>query len=319
MQFSQSAQEWYETACSAQPEKIALGRGSILLMILRIIENAEPSPQRVNQTIRDAIYFKQFINPKQEIKAIDFGSLENFRIIWEVYIHNLYVMSVLEKTFAIFLKLLERHPMGTNMENLVADISFSKLEENFLSCINTLDLNRSEEILSKEFPEKTSLNSRINERIIFEKARSAPTIEAKLSNLLVLLCLLKYRKTSFSEPQLSMLQYKEEKTYDLSPNKLYSNTMQGDLRTTLFSLFKNLVNNHRTVIAERYGAGTKCWLLTEENNLLIPYGTQYEGVTFSETKWRNVLEFLYDMKLIEKTDLKFSISEVGGRWLKHQI
>jgi hypothetical protein len=318
LQFSQSPQEWYEIACSFQPEKIALGRGSILLMILRIVENAEPSPQVVNQTIRDAIYFKQFINPKQEIQAIDFGSLENFRTIWEVYVHNLYVMSVLEKTFAIFLKLLEKNPMGTNLEKLVSDISFSKLDENFRCSIDSLDLDRSEEILNAEFPGKTSLNTRINERIIFQKARSALTIEEKLSNFLVLLCLLKHRKMSFSEPQLSMLQYLERSAYNLSPNTLYTDILKKDLRATICALFKNLVNNHRTVIAERYSSGTKCWLLTEENDLLIPYGTQYEGVTYSETKWRNVLEFLYDLKLIEKKDQKFSISEAGSRWLKHQ-
>lgn len=318
LQFSQSPQEWFEIACSYHPEKVALGRGSILLMILRIVENAEPSPQTVNQTIRDAIYFKQFIDHKQEIQAIDFGSLENFRIIWEVYVHNLYVMSALEKTFAVFLKLLERNPMGTNLEKLVSDISFNKLEENFLSSIKSSDLSQSWEILSTEFPAKTSLKTRINERIIFQKARSAPTIEEKLSNLLVLVCLLKHRKMSFSEPQLSMLQYLERSAYNLSPNTLYTNILKGDLKATICALFKNLVNNHRTVIAERYSAGTKCWLLTEENDLLIPYGTPYEGVTYSETKWRNVLEFLYDLKLVEKTDQKFSISEAGSRWLKHQ-
>ena len=88
LQFSQSPQEWFEIACSYHPEKVALGRGSILLMILRIVENAEPSPQTVNQTIRDAIYFKQFIDHKQEIQAIDFGSLE-ISDIWEVYAQSI--------------------------------------------------------------------------------------------------------------------------------------------------------------------------------------------------------------------------------------
>ncbi|MCW4002764.1 MAG: hypothetical protein NWE95_02495 [Candidatus Bathyarchaeota archaeon] len=319
LQYYRSPQEWYEIACSNQPEKIALGRGSLLLMILRIIENAEPSSQSVNQTIRDAIYFKQFINSKQEVQVIDFGSLEAFRTIWEVYVHNLYIMSFLEKTFGIFLKLLEKKPMGTRLENLISDLSFNKLEENFLSSIGSVDLSRSEEILSKELPGKTTLKTRINERDIFRKAQSSSTIEEKLSNYLVLLCLLKHRKMSFSEPQLSMLQYLERSTYNLSPNTLYTNILQSDLRKTIGALFRNLINNHRTVIAERYGAGTKCWLLTEEKGLLIPYSTPYEGVTYSETKWRNVLEFLYDLKLVEKTDQKFSISEAGSRWLKHQV
>ena len=319
LQYSRSPEEWREIACSRQPEKTAWGRGSILLMILRIVENAEPSSQSVNQTIRDAIYFKQFVNPKQEIQTIDFGSLENFRIIWEVYVHNLYVMSVLEKTFAIFLKLLEKTPMGTYLENIVSEISISNLEENFRSSIDSLNLDRSEEILSAEFPGRTSLKTRINERVIFLRARSARTNEEKLANLLVLLCLLKHRKKSFSTSQLSMLQQNEEKARDLWPNKLYTEIMKGDVRITINALFKSLVNNHRAVIAERYNAGTKCWLLTEENGLLIPYGTQYEGVTYSETKWRNVLEFLYDLKLVEKTDQKFSISEDGSKWLKHQV
>ncbi len=213
---------------------------------------------------------------------------------------------------------IEKNPMGTFLENLISDLSFNKLEENFLSSIGSLDLSRSEEILSNEFPGKTTLKTRINERDVFQKARSSSTIEEKLSNYLVLLCLLKHRKMSFSEPQLSMLQYLERSTYNLSPNNLYNNILQSDLGKTIRALFRNLVNNHRTVMAERYSAGTKCWLLTEENGLLIPYGTQYEGVTYSETKWRNVLEFLYDLKLVEKTDQKFSISEAGSRWLEHQ-
>jgi len=115
--FFQRPEEWYRFGGNAlegiDPRAIfhlkAVGRRGTLLMIMKVIENVEPNASDLDQVVRDALYFKQFLDSNDAVKEISFGKLESLRTLWEVYVHNLYFISVLEKAFAILLEMLQKN------------------------------------------------------------------------------------------------------------------------------------------------------------------------------------------------------------------
>jgi len=172
------------------------------------------------------------------------------------------------------------------------------------------------EQLASRSPSKTNLRTRPNERECFMNGLQAETTEAEFANLLVLLCLLKYRYSHFTKAQLEVLRYSEEKMQSLTPTQFYKDVMRGDIDLFLRRLLELLVDRHKLIASIKYESGTRFWLFTEEDGVLFHYGKPYDFRAYRESKWRNVVELLCDMGLIQKVGKALKISKMGRSWLQ---
>jgi hypothetical protein len=229
-------------------------------------------------------------------------------------VHNLYLISVFEEIFAILLEILEKKPMGASLQDVMSTLELSSIENQIKRLgFNSLDLENVETQLEHELGEKTNLKAKLNERKLFFNALSSETHEEELANLISLLFLLKYRYSSFTESQREVLHYIERGLQSvaptqLCPTQLYKYVMRGPVESFIEKLLKLVVNRHRIVASIRYKSGTKCWLVTKEDELLFHYGKPYEWRAYRESKWRNVVELLCDMSMLQEKDRTFKIS-----------
>jgi len=113
-----------------------------------------------------------------------------------------------------------------------------------------------------------------------------------------------------------MLRLVEQDLLELSPSSFYQTSLRGVFPSFCKKILEILKNRHRLVSARKYINGTKSWLLTEEGNFLFHYGKRYYWAPYREAKWRNVLELLYDMGLIDKKRENLRTSRLGNSWLK---
>ena len=327
LRFFERPEEWHsfgETSLDAfslnlEQELRTIGRRGTLLIMMKIIETTQPEANELDQIVRDAIYFKQFVSETNdnEVKRISFGKLESLRVLWEVYVHNLYLISVLEEVFGILLEILEKKPMGASLRDVVSSLKFSSIANQIKRLgFNSLDLGNVETQLEQELKEKTSLKKKLNERKLFFNALSSETREEELANLISLLCLLKYRYLSFTESQREVLHYTERDLQSVTPTQIYKYVMRGPIKSFIEKLLKLVADRHRVVASIRYKSGTKCWLVTEEDGLLFHYGKPYEWRAYRESKWRNVVELLCDIGMVEERNRTFKISRIGRAWLK---
>lgn len=298
----------------------SLSRRYTLLLIMKIIDEANPDDSNLNQTIRDAIYFGQVYKRNKRVKEIKFGKLENFRGIWEVYVHNLYYISVLEGMFHIMLNILESKPHGASLEHILADVKTEKIL-NFLTNYGVkADEPKFEDLLlhiqRTLRKQRSNLREKLNERDIFLHSQVAKTTEERLADFWLLLALLKYRHDSFDEKQYELLKVTEEDLLTLSPRVFCNSFYRCNLSSFLKNTFKLLKDRHRLVSSRKYLSGTKSWLMTEENDVLFHYGKEYQWNPYREAKWMNVVELLYDMDLLEKDGEFWKTTELGKIWLR---
>lgn len=322
--FFRSPQEWYGFSdadldidnLQLETDSRAIGRRGTLMMIMKIVSATQPEFNEIDQIVRDTIYFRQFVSKSSRVKQISFGKLESLRVLWEVYVHNLYFISAFEEIFAILLKILESEPMGASLAYITSSLKLSSIEDEIKRFRFTLqDLENVGKQLKDSLGEKTNLKMTLNERKLFFNALSSETHEKKLANLIALLCLLRYRYSSFTRPQRNVLHDAEASLLSVTPSQFYKYVMKGAIESFVEKLFRLVSDRHRFVASIRYRSGTKCWLLTEEDGLLFHYGKPFKFRAYRESKWRNVAELLYDMGLLEKRNKAFKISRIGKIWL----
>ncbi len=294
-----------------------IGRRGTLFLIMKIVEATQPEANEIDQIARDTLYFRQFMSGSNKVKRIGFGKLESLRVLWEVYVHNLYLISVLEDVFTILLESLETKPMGASLHDIMSSLKLSLIENKIERLgFDSQDLGNVETRLERELQGKTSLKTRVNERKLFFDVFSSETHEERLANLVALLCLLKYRFLSFSEPQIEVLRCTEKDLQSVAPTYLYKYLVKGPMEPLIERLLRLVANRHRFIASIRYKAGTRCWLITEEDDVFFHYGKRYRWRAYRESKWRNVVELLCDLGLLEKKDTTFKISRTGRSWLR---
>ena len=321
----------YETLLSKDYQVMTernICRRYTLFLLMKIIAEAEPEIGMLNQTIRDAIYFKQVYTRNGNLVTIDFGKLEKIRRLWEVYIHNLYYISVFEFTFHILLEKIKERPLGITLKDIILSFNIRKIEKSLEKWGVALKERDPEiawvedEVKSLLDGKKTNLEKIINERKLFLNFFELTSFEEKIANLLLLLLLLKHRYESFCRDQLKILSYREEGLFSMKPSYIYDELLQGRISDFLTNIFSLVKNRHKYVASMKYYYfGTKSWLFTEENDHLYyyDYGRSYRPSKYREAKWRNVTELLLDMKLLRKSGKRLSLSKMGYEWLKKII
>jgi hypothetical protein len=306
--------------------KMSIARRYTLFLIMKIILEANPpiTPSwELDQIIRDGIYFKQIYDSNGTIKKIDFGNLEPTRKLWEVYVHNLYYISVFECIFNIILDFLKRKTMGASMEMLLSSINISQIVkilrryEPKISGANPT-LSQIEQIIKEVLRgKKTSLEHRLNERDVFFKLQDSTEVEEKLAYLILLFILLKYRFDTFSEEQRGIFSYKENKLLPIEPTERYKSLMTSTIDQFLAKIFNFIKNRHKYIATRKYHfQGTKAWLFTEEEGILYYYDVKrdYNRSFYREAKWRNVIEILHDLGLLS-INRNISLTNEGKKWL----
>lgn len=335
LMFFENPEEWHSFGYSPI-DKIdpqfdyklgTIGRRGTLLLIMKIIDETEPEIRELDQTVRDTIYFRQFWTRNNKVKRINFGRLESLRVLWEVYVHNLYTISAFEEIFSILLEELSTNPMGTTLDEILSSLDLSLMNKQIKKYgFKSLDLKEMLEYLNQNLDGRTSLRSRLNERKFFLNALSSETYEKKMANLIVLLCLLKLRYSSFSKAQMEALRYIEEQLYGrahlelAAPTQFYTYVMNGTTSSFLVRLLRLLIDRHCVIASIKYEARrTKSWLVTEEDGLLLHYGKPFWSSGYRESKWRNVVELLCDMGLSRRIGDTLKATQVGKKWLERII
>jgi len=325
--FSQLSIEISQEAPNVDLQKLAkrnLWRRYTLFLILKIVEEAKPNVNNLNQTIRDAIYYKQIYIDDNCVKNINFGKLEKIREYWEVYIHNLYYISAFELIFKIFLDIIKQKPLGTTLDEVISSFNIMEVRDSIIKYgiiveNQDFDINEVDENIRYLFRgKKTSLESYLNERNLILEYANLKSYNERIANLLMLLLLLRYRYKSFNNEQKDALSY-IEKMSDLSslrPSHVYSSILNGKISDFIRNIFSLVKNRHKYVASKKYYySNTRAWLFTEEDDVIYFYGRDYRVNIYREAKWRNVVELLIDMKLIKKKDSTFILSEVGKEWI----
>ncbi len=323
--FFQQPRDWYtvgkntldDIGSQAELQVKTVGRRGTLLMIMKVIENSEPVISELDQHIRDALYFRQFLDHNNKVNLIDFGKLESLRVLWEVYVHNLYFTSVLEATFSILLEILQKKPLGASLKDVLSALEMPLIHKEIAKA--GYKASTIEELLKQinnKFPVKTTLNDEPNERACFVNSIQAETWEETLANLLILLCFLRHRCSVFSKAQLEILNYSEVELQSFAPTQFYESVLKGDIEKFVGKLLELLASRHRFIASMKYRAGTRFWLFTEEDGILFHYGKEYYFSSYPESKWRNVAELLLDMGLIERIGTILKVTRTGKTWLQ---
>jgi len=299
-------------------------RTGSLLMILKIVKETMPTIERtfLLQMIRDCIYYSQF-QTSDSVKSVKYGKLEWYRKYWEVYVHNLYYINILESTLEIITDICQENPLGIDIDDLTYDIN----DDKYLKFIKKFGFSASKkdsidflftQVETILMGKKTSLSNPLNEHEILQLLIDSQSDSEIMAITLVLLLLCKYRFSFFNEKQLQILSYKQDKFASVFPENIYREMNSIKIIDFPNWIFKFIIKRHRHVSAKKLlNSGTKAWLFTEEGRELF-FNEQYSFTAYRDGKWINVLEILYDLGLVEKdTSKKFwTITNEGEHWLK---
>jgi len=306
-------------------ERRKLARRYTLLLVMKILGYATPNADpfwELNQTIRDAIYFSQILSERNVITRLNFGSLDSLRAIWEVYVHNLYFISVFEYIFNILLVGIQSRPFGLTLEDVLSKLEETPLIGYLSNWFQVSDLSttvhEAQSLSKHQLPSgRSDLSAKLNERNVFLAMQVANGPEEVLGCAVALLILLKNRFEAFSDDQLKVIASIEARTaFVVRPDALYPKIDGLSLRTLVSFLVRDVTNRHKFVASMKYGKfGTKSWLFTEEEGLLYHYGRDYRARAYREAKWWNVVELLYDMGLVSYDNGKVSLTAEGKDWV----
>lgn len=306
-------------------ESIEIMRTGTLFLILKIIKSSkiEINGELRKQAIRDAIYFSQEID-EEKIGTIDFGKLEPFRKFWEVYVHNLYYISIFDRILWIIIQITKRNPLGISVDGISKKIDL----ETVVKTISNLGINvqPSDSIieayskLSKKLNgKKTTLEFPINEKEIFKNLLRSKNTSESIAGILVLFLLCKYRYSSFDKKQLETLSYKQDPVVNIHPSKMYTDIEQNTISEFVEWIFSYVVRRHSYISIKKIQTGTNAWLFTKEANEIF-FNRDYDFTTYPEARWKQVIEIISDLGLISKmseNDNEFwKLTLEGEEWLK---
>ena len=310
-----------------EDESIEMMRTGTLFLILKIIKSSkiEIKGELGKQAIRDAIYYSQIIH-QEKVNKIDFEVLEPFRKFWEVYVHNLYYISIFDRILSIIIHITKRNPLGIDIDGISNKISL----EIVIKTINDLGINvhPSESILdvysklSKKLNRKnTTLESSINENRILKKLVRSKDISKSIAGILIIFLLCKYRYSSFDKKQLETLSYKQDPVVNIHPSKMYADIEQNTISEFIEWIFSYVIKRHSYISMKKMQAGTNAWLFTKEANEIFYYPRkEYKFTAYPEARWRNVIEIISDLGLISKISEKnnefWKLTVEGEEWLK---
>jgi len=298
-----------------EDESIEVMRTGTLFLILKIINSSrmEIKGELRKQTIRDAIYFSQVFF-QDKIHDIDFKKLEPYRKFWEVYVHNLYYISVFDKILSIIIHIAKRNSRGISIEGISKRIDLEKM----VKTINDLGLNvESTELVSELFSKlskklngrKTSLESSINENRILRDLVKSDDISEAIAGVLILFLLCKYRFSSFDKKQLEALSYKRVQVVNIHPSKMYADIEQNTISEFIKWVFSYVIKRHTYISIKKIQHGTNAWLFVKEGEEIF-FNKDHEFSPYPEARWGNAIDIISDLGLISK------ISENGNKFWK---
>ena len=298
-------------------------RQGTLFLLLEIINNSKPEKKSLSQTIRDCIYYSEF-QAKGKISTINFNKLEPYRKYWEVYVHNLYYVTIFEKTLSIILDISKQKATGIEIDELVSKIDTRKFLDSVRKFggfqISDSDNVQTvyEKLKSVIGGKKTTLSSPINEHDLLEKIRNTDDRTETLGLIFILFLLCKYRYSSFHKEELRILSYKEDRFHNIHPRTRYEKFSNIPVTEFPERLLKFVIKRHRRVSAKKLiNNNTKAWLFTIEDDFLY-FNEDYKFQQYRDAKWKYVLEIMNDLGLIQNNSDKeiWEITKEGEEWLK---
>ncbi|MEA2054143.1 MAG: hypothetical protein U9O96_03355 [Candidatus Thermoplasmatota archaeon] len=284
-----------------------------LFIIMKIINEAQPDRRELLQSIRDGFYFGE-VKRNKEIRKIDYSGVRRIKNQLEVYVHNLYFMDILEYIFAYILEVLQTKPQGATLDEVLDSLDFEEIEKNIDELFSDFKIEeiKPKKIMAKINNFNTSLEEPINERNIFYDFREANDKNRVFADIFILFLLLKRRYRDFNDEQKSLI---ENVNLEAGPKTLYKQTDGKSIKEILRMIFSTVINCHRYAAARKLlYDNTRAWLFTVEENKLFFYDRLYDFGSYAESKWTNVVDLLYDMRLIDY-DEKYTLSEDGKLWL----
>jgi len=298
-------------------------RRNTLFMYMQIINKVNPSRNKLEKSICDAIYFKQNPNTKQEI---DFGRLEEIRKYWNVHQYFIFYVYAMECVLDSIQYLLRENPIGIKKDELLSKFDRTKINENLSSMISKISLDSSlEQIITKisqiNHSQIPSLDDKINERILYDAIDKSQTTEEELVLSLILLFLLKTRFESL--PSNILEEYLRFKKNPLIPDDLNIFVFMESLDTQksqkisafLKELLEKITVRHLFEASDRYAQKTKNWIFSEDSGYLYPSGRPEVLIRDRNNRWNPVFTLLVDAKILEVTDV-VKLSSKGEKWLK---
>ncbi len=286
-----------------------------LFAIMKIIHEAEPNKSELLQAIRDGFYFRE-VKKDNDIRRIDYTGLNNIDKQLAVYVHNLYFMDILEYTLSYIVDILKTKPQGATIEDVLNSLDLNQIKKHMGDILSIFEPERvnTDIVLKKIESFSISLREPINERIIFYDFINSKDKNRVFADLLVLLFLIKRRFNMFDEKQKTII--RDFDNPDANPEKFYKKIDGKPLSEILEILFTSVINCHRYATARKLlYDNTKAWLFTVEENKLFFYDKSYEFEPYVESKWTNVIELLFDLKLVDYDNERYILSEDGKIWI----
>jgi len=285
-----------------------------LFAIMRIIDEAQPDKSELPQAIRDGFYFGE-VKKDNDIRSIDYTGLGNINKQLAVYVHNLYFMDILEYTLSYIIDVLKIKPQGATVKEILNSLDINQIKTHIGDIFS---ISKPEEVNTGSIMEKIesfgiSLKEPINERNIFYDFRKSHDKNRDFADLLILLLLIKRRFKMFDEEQKNIIRNFDNT--EANPEKFYKKIDGKTFDEILEILFTSVINCHRYAAARKLlYDNTRAWLFTVEENKLFFYDKIYEFESYVESKWTNVIELLFDLRLLDY-DEKYTLSEDGKLWI----
>jgi hypothetical protein len=307
-------------------EQRNLRRRNSLLLFLKIVNETNPFQKSMVRFIWDAIYFKQNRENRYEIS---YGTLEGTRAYWEIHQLNIYYVFLLEKFLEQLQDVVIRNA-GIKKSELIErrnyDYIYSYLEK--VLGINIDGETCLEDIISQIIKMngtsgKSSLDSKFNESISFDKISEPDHPVIFLSEFIIMVCLLYIRYYQISA---RLLPRSESNNNVLGTDQVdidllfsYIKSNRSNLKPILFlsDLSRVIVNRHLLASAQRFATNTKNWIFVEENGYIFSAREPIRRIRTRDTRWQSIRTLMKDLDFINLDEKsRLFVTEKGSNWLK---
>lgn len=303
----------------------SLKRRSTLFLFLKIINETIPLKREVWRTLWDAVYFSQNRETKDNIA---FGRLEEIRKVWEFFHLNVYYVHAIESILDVAQQIIRKNP-GIARNAIVESMNVDKINTTLQDALHLKKQITSIGMLLSEVSRKstrlTSLNSPINESIVFDGITNSQMVEAKLAYILLMLALLQGRLVQISDeikgksgsPSSRPLMIEDQLEIQGVLNALTAEKAQSSISEYVREMIDIVIDRHLLESATRLSGGTKNWIFTEEEGMLTPARRDPIRIEPRDNRWKSIYNLLTDTKFIEddsKTN-RVVLTEKGKQWL----
>jgi len=302
-------------------QEMSQRRRNTLFMFLKIIAETNPQRNEMRKAIWDAVYFKQ---NKYSKENIDFNGLNKVLKFWELLQLNIYYVYSLEKVFDVVQEIVFDEN-GISKEKILSSLDENKILKG-LSELSKLNLDNNTGIgniiqaIQSNSASGKGLKETINESVIYDKVYGTEKLEDILSNVFVMLALLKRRfktidKKIIKEARIEKGIYIKDK---LRIDELFDyieNNKEQNIIAFLDYLIQSVIERHLYEANVRMSWGTKNWLFVEEDSRLFFSKKDLIRIHTRDNRWKSIMTLMEDIEMIKVED-KISLTDKGKQWLQ---